>query len=517
MFNSDDALTHPYNAASAATLRVSKDERSEYNILQNFQLSRRRFLRLVGYGTATMAGTSIVVACGGSNSPSNSTAAVTATLAPARQITPYFLGYNDVPTHSPSWHDSNFVNAAKQLRPGTLRYPGGTVANFWDWQTGGFLPSARSQELNTPAPPYRLQELQLAVQATGAIPIYVLNMLTSDLNYQLEMLRSAKNMGLPVQLVELGNEYYLKDNSYIAKFSTGQDYGKVATSWITAIRAVFPDVKISAVGSIENGNANRDQRMTMWNQDVSQTLRGADALTLHVYSAYKVDQQSSVATSQQVGGQVFTRWQEAVTTLKAVPSNMEVWFTEYNLIDRTNTGYISYAWIHGVLAASMTLSLLEYNRSALACFYEMAGQTGLESIYYPSGLQRSGTVHLESYAKTAIGYAMSLLGSTMATMQTAGAMSFNTNPMIQGGTISYSSLQGWVFSNTTQRVGFIVNRSSTSFTCDVQALFRQGTRFQQLSADPLTVVTGANSLTSKSGLLQNSLLLPAYSVTQLKG
>jgi hypothetical protein len=79
-----------------------------------------------------------------------------------------------VPIHSPSWDNPDVVNAAVQFKPGTLRYPGGTVANYWDWHQGWFLSGALRSFLNVPRSTYRLQELQLAVQAMGAIPIYVL-------------------------------------------------------------------------------------------------------------------------------------------------------------------------------------------------------------------------------------------------------------------------------------------------------------------------------------------------------
>src|SRR5713101_1105628 len=172
---------------------------------QNSEISRRRLLQLMGYSVTGIAGISILEACGGPNAPHT----VDVTVTPygtvttkngaTRQIAPYFLGYNNFPIHSPSWDNPDVVNAAVQFKPGTLRYPGGTVANFWDWQNGWFLPGAPSSFLNAPRSIYRLQELQIAVQATGAIPIYVLNMLTSDLSTQIDMLSTAHIMGLPVQ------------------------------------------------------------------------------------------------------------------------------------------------------------------------------------------------------------------------------------------------------------------------------------------------------------------------------
>src|SRR5207237_10665833 len=117
-----------------------------------------------------IAGTGFLAACGGPNPPhpvdvsTTQIGTVTTNAGATRQIAPYFLGYNNVPIHSPSWDNPDVVNAAVQFKPGTLRYPGGTVANFWDWQNGWFLPGAPNGFLSAPQSIYRLQELLIAVQ-----------------------------------------------------------------------------------------------------------------------------------------------------------------------------------------------------------------------------------------------------------------------------------------------------------------------------------------------------------------
>src|SRR5437879_5523069 len=96
--------------------------------LVNSPISRRRLLQLMGYSAAGMVGTGILAACGGSNppqpvnDPSTPIGTATSSLGTARQISPYFLGYNNVPIHSPSWDNPDVVKAATQMKPGTLRY-----------------------------------------------------------------------------------------------------------------------------------------------------------------------------------------------------------------------------------------------------------------------------------------------------------------------------------------------------------------------------------------------------------
>jgi hypothetical protein len=479
---------------------------------QKSQISRRRLLQLMGYSLAGMTGTSILAACGGPNPPHpvdvtiTPYGTVTTNLGAMRSVTPFFLGYNNVPIHSPSWENPDVVKAAVQFKPGTLRYPGGTVANYWDWRTGWFLPGAPGGFLSAPRSIYRLQELQVAIQATGAIPIYVLNMLTSDLNTQLEMLSAAQSMGLPVQYVELGNEFYLRSpGDYVTKFATGADYGKMATSWIHAIRAKFPKVNIAAVGGVPSDQSS-DDRKALWNQELLQNLEGADALTQHPYVSVTHDMigngTSDTESAMNIVDALSTRWQQFKTQLQSLPQNMKVWFTEYNIVDPTNA--VFHTWIHGIFAAKMSLTFLEEERSELVCFYDMIGKSGYEVI---SSNQQ--------FAPTAAGWSMRLLGDTMRDMTSARAMDFGVNSTSNSG-ISSPPLQGWIFTDGKRKQAYIVNSSANSFTWNVDSLFGQGTHFQQLSSDPFKRITGSSSLTINSGTLRNQLSLPAFSLTQLK-
>src|SRR5260370_19467523 len=85
------------------------------------RMSRRRLLQVMGYSAAGVAGTAIIAACGGPNpaGPVNGTpvftGTVTVTLVITHQIAPYFLGFNTVLTHSPSWTVPGVVDAATKL------------------------------------------------------------------------------------------------------------------------------------------------------------------------------------------------------------------------------------------------------------------------------------------------------------------------------------------------------------------------------------------------------------------
>jgi hypothetical protein len=314
-------------------------------------------------------------------------------------------------------------------------------------------------------------------------------------------LSTAQSMGLPVQFVELGNEFYLRNPvDYVAKFPTGSDYGKMATSWIRAIRDKFPSVNIAAVGGVPTDQSS-DPRKANWNQELLQNLEGADALTQHPYVSVThsmiTNGTSDTNSAANIVDALSTRWQQFEGQLQSLPQNMKVWFTEYNIVDTTND--VFHTWIHGIFAAKMSLTFLEEERTELACYYDMIGKSGYEVI---SSNQQ--------FALTAAGWAMRLLGDTMKGMVSAQEIDFGTN----GGTSS--PLLGWIFNDGSHHQAFIVNSSANSFTINVDPVFAQRSHFQQLASDPLKRITGPESLTITSGTPGHQISLPPFSLTQLK-
>ena len=50
------------------------------------------------------------------------------------------FGYNSNTWNSgPKWDVDEFRHAVGRLFPGIIRYPGGTISNYWDWRTGNVM------------------------------------------------------------------------------------------------------------------------------------------------------------------------------------------------------------------------------------------------------------------------------------------------------------------------------------------------------------------------------------------
>jgi hypothetical protein len=152
------------------------------------------------------AGLIMAVVAGGGLLAGSATAstAATGTASPAQFPVPVY-GVNDDYAGAASFAAVNVGPLLKQLDPETLRYPGGTEADYFDWHTG--KPTNGSSSYS-----FTLTDLYHAYQATGAPPVFDLNVLaagnrlnTSD---QVAMLTAAQNLSLPVKYVEIGNELY---------------------------------------------------------------------------------------------------------------------------------------------------------------------------------------------------------------------------------------------------------------------------------------------------------------------
>ena len=128
-----------------------------------------------------------------------------------REIPGHWLGWNANLGGRVGCQQPEFAEAVAALRPGSIRYPGGSVGNYWNWRAGwtsfgqmAQLPAARMMSQRPPRYPNTPADLGIIIGLTQALPVWMLRMQTSTLEDQLELLRTADAHGLRVELVELG-------------------------------------------------------------------------------------------------------------------------------------------------------------------------------------------------------------------------------------------------------------------------------------------------------------------------
>ena len=157
----------------------------------------------------------------------------------------------------------------------------GTGAPASSWTVRGVPPRIRrvAREMS----PIHLSDWAQLVKDANAIPVFDLNMVTSTLPDQLEMLSAAKQLGMPIRRIELGNELYYRAPLVVKAFPTAAAYGREASRWIAAIKARYPKAQIAAVG-LGYPPAAGDERQASWDRAGSpHASRRGCALAFHAY------------------------------------------------------------------------------------------------------------------------------------------------------------------------------------------------------------------------------------------
>ncbi|WP_164928526.1 hypothetical protein [Gloeobacter violaceus] len=450
-----------------------------------------------------------------------------------RQLPPDYFGYNGANfLGEVAWDDSALIRALVPLKPALLRYPGGTESNYWNWKVGWFV-------TGFPMPNYlrqlkprsvRLENFQASIRATGAVPVYVLNLLSSDLETQLGSLREAKGLGLPVKYVELGNEFYIGSADHKSKFPTAAAYAQEANRWTAAIKKEFPEAKVASVAAPPK--RVRDRRWLGWNADLLSTLQGGDALTLHHYygtglsDPYRRSQRSrslrySATEIASILGTPFVAWNELRTEgIGSLPVGREIWITEYNLFDRSQP--LAGTWVHGLGVTVTTLLFIDEPRITHVLCHTLLGNALFASIFsnergflVPTDFTRAAAPPQSvPLALTATGSALKLVGAALAGKTLGQKLDFPGAPTIRAGRgAGYPSLLGWSFGDGRNRQAIVVNLASSTQQITTAAVIPQGS-FEQVSGDPLTLVSSPASLRKTSGGIAKNLALPPYSITR---
>ncbi|MCC0176448.1 hypothetical protein I4641_05580 [Waterburya agarophytonicola K14] len=471
---------------------------------------------------------------------------IKAKLSPTiRSLSPNFVCSNVNAVRVKSWDDRNYWSAVNQLNPAIIRIPGGEGSSYWDWRKGGiidnlgdlpgsvseFLDNQRDRSYNAS----KLEDLQPGFQENNKIPLFVLNMLSDDLPSQLAMLKQARDLGMPVKYIELGNEFYFPLENYLAVFPKPKDYTKTANLWLGAIKKEFPTAEIAVLG-VAQTNKRKSSRIYQWNKEVvTNSLPFADAITIHTYPRNglvnrEFDTQKypyfKDADVRFILGEPFRNWQKISQIIDRFPDNKKIWVTEYNLMEdiRATSGEkqqrIAGSWIHGIYTLSMSLLFLEDDRIDLACNHMLIGSSQFSTILANEGSfidPSHKDIKSQPLTLSANGKTHKLLGNAMSGMTQARKINFDRQDNLMGNNgISYPALYGWKFSDQDQSgTALLLNLSSRPIKLEITSLFTGAINYQTISGSPTDLVTKPGILEQKTGKMENNIVLPAYSVTKM--
>ncbi len=450
--------------------------------------------------------------------------------APPHPLSPHFFGVNIENNYFnpvPSWTDPRFQRVIKEVGIQTVRFPGGDSGNYWDWQKGTMYPrggSAKTQD--------SLSNLANLTHATGTYPIYNLNVMTlnnalvdratlsSAIENQLRMLMAARDLNLPVQDIELGNEFFWSTPDYKVVFPTAKDYASTMDDWTASLKHEFPNVKIASVGSIPYQN---DARTKDWNSFVIGKIRGVDAVTLHRYDSLIDTGIWDGTPPEAVLSYVFSDWAKMVSgELNPIEKDgLKAWFTEFGgLKDCTSNAHFTGTWLEALYQSQMVIQFLSEASVEQIELYNITGSTSSlmfqdTSSYWNACLNKNMTFNAAHGELTATGQAYSLFGGALKEAKSVYPITFPEAPVIRPKSVPpYSSATGVALTGAANQ-WIILNLGAQPLTLKYPGM-GSGT-IESIHAPSLTtMVTSEHGLTHTTHSFDGrSFELPPYSVNRI--
>src|SRR3989338_4243772 len=178
---------------------------------------------------------------------------------------------------SDEWSQYNIANKLASVVNvnATIRFPGGTTSNNYNWQTGKLVdpnlyPKAVSEwtDENVPSSRFTFDEYMTMVNGRGFKPFVTVNVLSAfreggtqaDIDRYVQLaadwVRYAKNKGYKVKYWEVGNEPYVHPDVFgvTTRQEAAPIYVKAYKQYYNAIKSVDPTAQVGIVGSLAGSN-----------------------------------------------------------------------------------------------------------------------------------------------------------------------------------------------------------------------------------------------------------------------
>ena len=449
-----------------------------------------------------------------------------------RTLPPDFLGYNlDLGARLQDWHAAPFLAAVSALQPGTLRYPGGTLSNYWNWRSGNFDAAGRQRYRGWrrlhPQLHFGLGDLQSGLQASGAQAVFDLNLLSGTLASAEAELHAAQAQGIAVRYVELGNEFYLSTPNNVRAFPEAQNYAAKATRWTQALHAAFPQARIAAIGAylFDPAWAQRHQpRIADWNHRVMAALHGVDAMTMHIYVPTGIylrrhHLRFDAASIPALLGYTLQQMHQATTQMRAFGA-LPVWVTEYNQTDwhkvpapwgmRELPGPVDGSWTQALIVAAQTLALGQDPQVRLADVHALVSQGAFGALFATAQAFGPQQPAVRALARSASGVMLQAIAHVLRGATRLAPLYFAGAPTLPGGASSLMGVEVWRGDGPPALL--VLNLGAQAQSLQLPSL-PAGATWQTLSAVPTDrLLDAARQITRQAGALQGTLSLPGYAL-----
>jgi hypothetical protein len=446
------------------------------------------------------------------------------------------------------YDDPVFQASVADLHPGVLRFPGGTVANYYHWQTGKFDAGDADDGTGPKAPGAPSGALKKLDQKRGGVvpfadfmalcirnhvsPILVVNVYTGTPEESAAWVREVKSKGYPVSGWEIGNELYLP--AYKDRFPTVASYIAVAKQHVAAMKAVDPTIKVGIVASTagfhNQGEGAGGASDVAWDRALGKETF-YDGVVVHLYTYMKMGRHD--IGMDDMHGYLFgcndIALKYAISYYRSYYGSRRLWVTEWNFANPKN-GF-SNTQLLAVYAGDFLLGLLQAQSDIrIASYHVFAGPGKGFALISPADQDDGGAT---GDVKRATYFAFKVFGDAIAASDRQVGVTVKRAPNLMS-SLDYqgqrlAGIRAGGFANDTMVTILMTNRTEGDQPLAVTLGGRPVTGdvcWEAVANSDLAASNGGNAVIKGNGQDQvttrtwcgpvNQLTLPANAVLALR-
>lgn len=269
--------------------------------------------------------------------------------------------------------DSGFVQLLRDMHPVSLRFPGGTVANWYHpnlpvygYKANEIIPSLGGLfQLQTKRSENILGNFIRLCKAVNCGAVFCANLLTGTTDEALYVIDALQKNNIPILGVELGNEFCLLP--YRKQFPDVPTYIDKIKNTAAAIRKKYPHLRIAVIsGDAVEATANDERSKFMRNWSLGLSKQNFfDSYVWHFYASCtpcdKDNYFDNVFTNNLTQLAPYTTNKLYKVGLNYVPiygKERKLWITEWNI---SNGDFLDNTFVQGAYVAESFLYMIELN------------------------------------------------------------------------------------------------------------------------------------------------------------
>ena len=479
-----------------------------------------------------------------------------------RPIPKHFVGFNGMLTTAGGnpWKRRNLLlQCLERSNVKLLRYPGGEVGNYWDFNTGWVSLTADPTlmpkyiaKLRKSTNRYTIADLALAYRITHITPIFDLNIITQSEDQLPSIIKMIHQNSLPLKYFELGSNFFPNNKEaevdYAKTFPTAKSYAKRAEDWADEIKELDENSKV-AIAATLNTSADITERQRRWNSVLDDYDTEADAYAIQFFfkSGIEPMQNSNKSITwgseedqtyalrnfyqpmgvETVLAQPYIAWIHDLQNTPVIKdTSKQIWVTEFNL--RDPIGVIRHTWAHALAVANAINIFLMDKRVAMANLFNIYSiYPKYTAIFPPNDIflrlkvkpqLRQANMKTTGWDLTGAGQVMKFFAEAMNGRDRATMLRFDPAPEFTFAGHSYPAVFGWLFTSSTYKLAkpkaIFVNESPHDVWVNLAGIdFGKFRIYMQYSGDPREYVTSEHFLYRFRERLRDKIKLPKYSIT----